>query len=126
MTLFKGIGVVVFVGASLLLVGDPGRLLIAGLAAVLLAAYALRDLLVPVRLAADTEGVTVVTGYAGRRRIPWSEVERIRVDSRRRLGTRSELLEVDTGESLHLFSTQELSAPVEDVVRELQRLRSGG
>ncbi|HLL64791.1 MAG TPA: PH domain-containing protein [Micromonosporaceae bacterium] len=123
LTLFKGIGALVFIGAAALFVTDAGRLLMAGFAAVLLVAFAVRDLVAPVRLAADADGITVVAGYAGRRRIPWSGVERVLVDERRRLGTRSQLLEVDTGESLHLFSTYELNAPVHDVADALNRLR---
>jgi hypothetical protein len=86
---------------------------------------ALRDLVVPVRLAADATGVTVVTGFAGHRHLPWTAVERIRLDERRRLGVRAQLVEVDVGETLYLFSAYQLSAPCEDVVDELRRLRTG-
>jgi hypothetical protein len=85
---------------------------------------ALRDLLAPVRLAADPTGVTVVSGFAGHRHLPWDQIERIRVDERRRFGARSQLLEIDTGESLHLFSGYELSASVSDVATLLQGLRA--
>jgi hypothetical protein len=98
---------------------------IAALAAAGLAAFALRDVLAPVRLAADGQGVTVVTGFAGRRRIPWSEIERIRVDVRQRIGRKSELLEIDTGETLHLLSAAELGADLDDVVATLVTLRTG-
>lgn len=125
LTVFKGIGALLFAGAAALYAADPTRLVIAGLAAALLATYAVRDVVLPVRLAADADGLTVPSGYAGRRRIGWADVERIRVDERRRFGTRAQLLEVDTGASLHLFNTYELSAPVEDVADELRRLRTG-
>src|SRR5215218_3904991 len=95
MTAFKVLGAVLFVVAGVLFGRDALSLTIAALAAAGLA---------PVRLAADGQGVTVVTGFAGRRRIPWSEIERIRVDVRQRIGRKSELLEIDTGETLHLLS----------------------
>ncbi|HET8683301.1 MAG TPA: PH domain-containing protein, partial [Micromonosporaceae bacterium] len=104
---------------------DPARLALALVAAAGFAGFALRDLLVPVRLTAGYEGVTVVTGLAHRRRLAWSQIERVRVDVRPRLGTRSELLEIDAGESLHLFSTHELGAPVSEVAETLTRLRTG-
>jgi hypothetical protein len=66
----------------------------------------------------------VVTGFAGRRRLAWGDIERIRVDERQRLGTRSELLEIDAGESLHLFSAYELNAPCAEVAAALEGLRA--
>jgi hypothetical protein len=115
---------VFFVLVALLFTGDPIGLGIGIIAALALGAFALRDVLAPVRLAADVDGVTVVSGFAGRRHLSWSEIERIRVDERRRLGTRSQLLEIDTGDSLHLFSAYELSAPCDEVVAVLQTLRA--
>jgi hypothetical protein len=90
-----------------------------------LAGFALRDVIAPVRLAADGHGVTVVTGFAARRQIPWSKVERVRVDTRKRLGRRAELLEIDADDVLHLFSAAELSAPCDEVAAALSTLRTG-
>jgi len=121
--------VVKLAGAVLLAVvaatsgAERGRLLLVGVAALALAAWGLRDVLAPVRLAADAEGVTVITGYAGRRRIPWADVERVSVGEHRRLGLRTEILEIDTGETLHLFSRHDLGAPCEDVEQALTALR---
>lgn len=115
---------VVFLGAAALFGTDPVGLVIGLIAAAALGAFALRDLVAPVRLAADAGGVTVVTGFAGHRHLPWASIERIRVDERHRLGIRSRLLEIDTGDSLHLFSGYELSAPCEEVAELLQGLRS--
>ncbi len=126
MVALKGAGVVAFALVALVLRGDAAGLAAAGAGALLLAGYVLRDLLVPVRVAADRDGVTVVTGFAGRRRLDWAAVERVRVDDRQRLGTRSRLLEIDAGESLFLFGAAELGAPVEDVVAELDRLLRQG
>ncbi|WP_207401135.1 PH domain-containing protein [Actinomadura roseirufa] len=103
--------------------GDVQRLLLAGVAAAGLAALALRDLLAPVRVAADREGVTVVAGYAGHRRVPWAEVTAIRVDERRRLLLHTRILEIETATGLHLFSGFDLGADVHDVAEALYRLR---
>ncbi|MBN1174520.1 MAG: PH domain-containing protein [Micromonosporaceae bacterium] len=110
---------------ALLSLGNPLRLLVTGIGALVIAALALRDVVAPVRLSADPEGITVVTGFATTRRISWDEVERIRVDHRRRFGTRSRLVEVDLGTTLYLFSEMELGAPVEEVVATLLALAAG-
>ncbi|MEU9017879.1 PH domain-containing protein [Actinomadura sp. NPDC048394] len=104
--------------------GDSERLLLAGVAALGLAAVALRDLLAPVRVAADRDGVTVVTGYAGHRRISWDAVTAIRVDERRRLLLHTRMLEIETADDLHLFSAFDLGADVHDVADDLYHLRA--
>lgn len=103
---------------------DPVGVFLAGLAAVGLGVFALRDLLAPVRVEADAGGVTVVAGFARRIRLPWPAVELVRVDVRSRYGLRSEHLEIDAGESVHLFSAAELSAPVDQVAASLNALRA--
>jgi hypothetical protein len=85
-----------------------------------LLAWAARDLAAPVRLAADPGGVTVVTGFARRRRLGWSQVERVRLDVRHR----SRMLEIDTGERLYLLSRYELDADLAEVAGRLEALRS--
>jgi hypothetical protein len=92
-------------------------------ATAILAVYALRDVIAPVRLAADLDGVTVVSGYAGHRRVDWAQVERMRVDARSRGGMRSELLEIDAGEHLFLLSRYDLNTHPADVYEDLLRLR---
>ena len=104
---------------------DPICWAIAGVAAIALALWALRDLIAPVRLAADTTGVTVVAGFARRRHLPWSKIERVRVDRRTHRGLRSEVLELDAGDAIYLFSTNDLGALPDDVVTSLADLRSG-
>jgi len=104
---------------------DPIRWAIALIVALGLAVWALRDLLAPVRLAADSTGVTVVAGFARRRHLPWSAVERVRVDRRTHRGLRSETLELDAGDAIYLFSANDLGALPEDVVVTLADLRSG-
>jgi hypothetical protein len=118
-----------FAGALLLallavLSGDEReRLLLCAAGALALGVYGLRDVLAPVRLSADAEGVTVIRGFAGHRRIPWHEVERVAVTERRSHGLRTELLEIDAGESLHLFSRHDLDAPLQEVEEALRELR---
>ncbi|MGK5555727.1 PH domain-containing protein [Actinomadura kijaniata] len=119
----------VFAVLAALSLGDPQRMLLAGAAAVGAGALALRDVLAPVRVAADAEGVTLVTGYAARRRVPWGEVTAVRVDERRRLLTTTRLLEIETGTTedghdVHLFSRFDLGAEVADAAAELARLRA--
>jgi hypothetical protein len=115
--------VVAFLLVVLIYFDEPTKAFAAAAGAVLLGVYALRDVLVPVRLAADVDGVTVVRGYAGYQRLPWSKIERVGVDERSRLGIRVEMLEIDAGDSLHLFSTYDLNAPCSDVVDSLNKLR---
>ncbi|GAA2717884.1 hypothetical protein GCM10010429_41770 [Micromonospora olivasterospora] len=105
--------------------GDQVRLVLAGLAAAALAGWALRDLLAPVRLAVDPAGITVVSGFAGRRRLDWGSVEAITVDRRPRLGLTTEVLEIDTGDSLHLFGRYDLDAPPGEVAEALRAARPG-
>jgi hypothetical protein len=103
---------------------DPIRWAIALVVAVGLAVWGLRDLLAPVRLAADATGVTVTAGFARRRHLPWSAVERVRVDRRTHRGLRSETLELDAGDAIYLFSANDLGALPEDVVVTLADLRA--
>lgn len=106
--------------------GDVVRLVLAAAVAAGLALWAARDLLAPVRLTADPEGVTLVAGFAGRRRLAWSQIERVRVDARPRLGISTEMLEIDAGDSVHLFSEYDLGVPPGEVAAALQPLREGG
>jgi hypothetical protein len=97
-----------------------GRAVAAAFAAGILV-WAVRDLLTPVRLAADQEGVTVLTGFRDLRRIPWSEITRIRLDPQPRFAGR--LLEVDAGESLHIFGRFDLGQAPSDALDTLNRIR---
>jgi hypothetical protein len=103
---------------------DYQFLFLAAVAAIGLNALALRDLVAPVRLTADGDGVTVVSGYAGRRRVGWDEVTTIRVDERRRVLARTRILEIETTDDLHLFSAFDLGEDVHDVADELYRIRA--
>lgn len=88
-----------------------------------LAIYAARDLIAPVRLAADKTGVVAVRGYASRVRLAWADIEVVRVDSRLRFGRRSELLELDADELILQFSEYDLGVRPSDAERALTHLR---
>ncbi|MBP2703818.1 PH domain-containing protein [Microbispora sp. RL4-1S] len=115
-------GAAAFAFALLAVLGGGGRLFLAGVAAAGFAALAIRDLVAPVRLSAGKDGL-VVTGLAGRERVTWNDVDRIRVDTHRRYGLTTELLEIDAGEQIHLFSRFDLGRPVVDVAETLMRMR---
>lgn len=104
---------------------NPVQWVLAVAVAVALGAWALRDVVAPVRLAADSEGITVVAGFARRRRLPWAQIEQVRLDRRERLGVTSEMLEVDAEDALFLFSMHDLGADPHDVLAELEQLRAG-
>jgi hypothetical protein len=103
--------------------GDPVRWVLAAVVAAGLTGWALRDLFLPVRLAADADGVTVLTGFARRRHLPWSQIERVRVEHTVRRGLRSELLEIDAGETIYQYGAHDLGALPEDVALKLSDLR---
>ncbi|MFD9950523.1 PH domain-containing protein [Nonomuraea sp. NPDC059023] len=103
------------------LAGDTRGVILAVPATLLVGAMALRDLLVPVRLRADESGITVVHGYAGHRHVPWERIQDVKVDVRTRFGLRSEMLEIDTGDGLHIFSPHELGASPTEVAAALRR-----
>ncbi|WP_229405753.1 PH domain-containing protein [Micromonospora sp. NBRC 110038] len=121
----KLVGAAALVGLGLVFAdGDRVRLVLAGVLAAGLVGWALRDLLAPVRLAVDPAGITVVRGFAGRRRLDWGAVEAITVDRRPRLGLSTEILEIDAGESLHLFGRYDLDAPPGEVADALRAARA--
>jgi hypothetical protein len=121
----KGMGAVAVVVLAIAFAGrDPVRWALALVVGAVLAIWAARDLIAPVRLAADAAGITVITGFARRRRLPWAQIERVRVDVSSRRGLRSELLELDAGESIFLFSAHELGVLPEEVATALTDLRT--
>jgi hypothetical protein len=103
--------------------GDPVRWALAVIMAVALTIWALRDLIAPVRLSADADGVTVLTGFLRRRHLPWPQIERVRVDTRTHRGLRSEMLELDAGDAIYQFTANDLGALPEDVATALADLR---
>ncbi|MFI7539578.1 PH domain-containing protein [Streptosporangium sp. NPDC049376] len=121
----KVVAALAFAVLAVLNLDDPRGAILAGAAALVAATLALRDLLAPVRLSADGEGLIVVRGFAGAQRVPWSAVERIRVDTRTRFTSRMELLEIDTGEEIFLLSRFDLGIPCREVADELRVFRTG-
>ncbi|MGK5679798.1 PH domain-containing protein [Actinoplanes sp. URMC 104] len=120
----KLIGAVAVVVLAFAFAGyDPVRWTLAAVVVLALLVWALRDLLRPVRLAADAEGVTVLTGFATRRRLAWSQIERVRVDRRTHRGLRSEHLELDAGDAIYLLSANDLGALPDEVATALSDLR---
>lgn len=85
----------------------------------------LRDLLAPVRLEADPEVLTVTTGFGTRHRYLWSDVERIRIDDRRRLLGRSVLLEIDVNTDLYFLGRYDLGVHPLEALDEITVVRGG-
>ncbi len=110
------------VALALLSVNGP-QMVVGLVAAGAVGAYGLRDVIARVRLAADASGVVAVRGYAGHRRLAWSEIERVRVDTRSRFGARSELLELDAGAEIFLFSRYDLGAEPDAAAAALEAVR---
>jgi hypothetical protein len=121
----KIVATLVLATITVLSLGDPRGAILAGAATVALAVLALRDIIAPVRLTADGEGLVVVKGFAGSERLPWRTIERIRVDRQTRFTSRTELLEIDTGEGIFLLSRFDLGVPCQEVADKLHWLRTG-
>jgi hypothetical protein len=92
-------------------------------AAVGVALYAARDVLARERLAADADGLTTISGYAGHRHLDWSDLEHMSIDSRLRFGARTEILELDIGDHIFLFSRFDLGVPPEEALAALEAVR---
>jgi hypothetical protein len=119
------LGLAVLMLVAALVTGESLAVIVGVLAAVGLTAYGLRDVLAPVRLAADATGLDVTSGYAGRRHLDWSDVERVHVDERLRLGVRAQLLEIDADAELYLFSRFDLGTDPADAAEAVLALRPG-
>jgi hypothetical protein len=89
-----------------------------------LTGWAVRDLIAPIRLAADAEGVTVIIGYARRHRLPWGQIAAVRLDHRDRLGVTNEMVEIDADDGLYLFSMHDLGAEPRAVLEVLAQLHA--
>lgn len=120
-----GAAVVFALVGPLLSSGDTLIVILAYVIAAGFAIYASRDLVAPVRLRADPDGVTVVTGFGRNQRFAWADVDRIRMDSRRRLfGLTNTMLEIDADDRLFLYGRYDLDADSDDVVKTLNRLKN--
>ncbi len=118
LTALAGAGMLAVIGLAVTTADASGRLLFV-LAAVVLAAYVVTDLVFWPRLAVDTSGLQVRAPCARARR-DWAHVDEVRADVRTRYGLRSVTLEIDAGETLIVLSRRALGADpdsVADVVR---------
>ena len=102
---------------------NPSQVLIVIAAAAGVTLYAARDVLARERLRAGPDGVVAVKGYSGRRRLAWSEIERMKVQASSRLGARSEMLELDTGGELFLYSRYDLGVDPDEALQALEVVR---
>jgi len=118
----KLVGAAIFTLAAIIGYPDPGQVTIVGVAAALLAVLAARDLVAPVRLVATPNGLTVTTGFAGHRELAWADIASIKVDARRGILLRSQVLELDTGDNLYFLSSNDLGTPCDEVAERLRSL----
>ncbi len=112
---------VVAVAVAILSGDSPGRIL-AAIAAVLLAGYAITDLAFWPRLLATASGLTIRTPST-RTTLPWEAVDAVRVDERTRLGLMSRTLEIDSGALLVVLSRRALGEDPRTVADLLEAFR---
>lgn len=110
-----GAAIVLALGAA-----PMGRFLFL-LAAIVLAGYAVSDLVFRPRLEADSRGIRVRAPLT-RATLPWLEVHAVRADQRMRHGLRAVTLEIDSGDSVVVLSRRALGADPAEVARTLQAL----
>jgi Bacterial PH domain len=111
------------IAVALAVTSDSAGQLLFGIGAVCLAGLVAADLVLRPRLRADENTVEVRT-LAVRRRLPWSAVQRVRVDEHSRYGLLSRTLEVDTGDALVVLGRRSLGADPRDVAEALRQLRT--
>jgi hypothetical protein len=117
-------GAVAAVLAAVFTPDPPGRLLFA-LAALVLTAYVVSDLVFSPRLTASRDGLRIRSPML-RTELPWSAVEDVRADVRTRYGLRSTTLEVDAGETFAVFSRRSLGAEPEHAADLVRAFRPSG
>jgi hypothetical protein len=120
-TLAAGAGLALVAVLFVLSADAPGRVLL-GAAAIVLAGYAGSDLIFSPRLVATAEGV-VVRSPLLRARLPWSDIEDVRAETRIRRGLRSTTLEIDAGAVLAVFSQRALGADPRQVAAIVRAFR---
>jgi PH (Pleckstrin Homology) domain-containing protein len=103
---------------------DPVGHLLYGVAVVFVAAVAATDLLWSPRLAVTASGV-VVRSPTRSGRYPWTAIDAIRVDRRRRLGITQASLEIDLGDELIVLSQRALGADPRNVLEIINAARGG-
>lgn len=123
MTVLKAAGLVVALTVLVMSLDDLRAVVLYGALTAGLAVLVARDLLVPVRLAADRNGVTAVWGFAAKDRIAWTDIERVTVDVRHRYGRRWEHLEIDVGDRVYIFTSTSLGVPCTEAAAELREMK---
>ena len=98
---------------------DPAGRLLAGCAAIVLAAYGIVGLVFWPRLSVGPDGLRVHTP-ARRAAYAWSEVDTVRLDERRRLGLSTGTLEIDARGDLVVLSRWALGADPREVLAVVQ------
>lgn len=99
--------------------GDPAGRLLAVIAALVLVAYVVTDVVFSPRLVVSGEGVLIRSPLT-RANLAWAEVDDVHAESRTRFGLRSTTLEIDAGPVLAVLSRRALGADpaeVADLVR---------
>ncbi|WP_375498063.1 PH domain-containing protein [uncultured Jatrophihabitans sp.] len=123
MTALAAAGALLAVVAAGLAGTGPGGLL-ALIAAVVLAAYAISDVVFSPRLVADADGLRIRTP-ATRATLAWSDVEHVRADSRLHLGLRSTVLEIDAEAVLVVLSRRAIGTDPEQAADLINAFRPG-
>ncbi|MDP9117253.1 MAG: PH domain-containing protein [Actinomycetota bacterium] len=98
---------------------DRGGQLLLGVAALILAAYAITDLAYCPRLTVSGAGLDICSPSV-RGHFDWSVVATVRADSRVRAGLRSVTLEIDVADTLVVLSRRALGADPETVAGLVQ------
>ena len=107
------------------LTGDAGGRLLWSLAAVLLLAYTVSDLVFSPRVEASVDGLTIRSPLT-RVAVPWTEVESVRPDTRARWGLRSTTLEIDAGATLVVLSRRALGRDPAEAAELILAFRPAG
>ncbi|MDQ6850622.1 MAG: PH domain-containing protein [Actinomycetota bacterium] len=118
LTALAAAGIVVAIALALTTGDRPGRLIWA-LAAVVLTAYTVSDLMFAPRLAVDATGLRVRSPTA-RAELAWTQLDGVRADARTRYGLRSVTLEIDAGDTLIVLSRRALGAAPELVAETIR------
>jgi hypothetical protein len=114
-------GVVGAVAAAAMTGDSAGRLLFA-VAALVLLAYVVSDLVFSPRLVASRAGV-VIKGPLTRARLAWDEIDDVRAETRFRRGLRNTTLEIDAGPVLAVFNRRVLGAEPTDAAALIEAVR---
>jgi hypothetical protein len=123
LVLLSGVATLIAVALALF-TSDTTQRLFAGVAALVLAAHTIIDLIFWPRLTVTPEGLLLRTPTA-RARLAWSDQPIVRIDERSRLGLASHTLEIDADPLLVVLSRRALGADPSDVLALIDAFRPG-